>query len=82
MAVGDIAAGDVSGEGLPIMYLNTRRSVFRPCRVLGFGFVGVRGGLGGLLGGVPIANPSGDFRRFHRYGYCPFGGEFLHFGLF
>ena len=61
MAVGDIAAG-VSGGGLLMMYLSARRSVFRPFRVLGFGFVGIRGGLGGLLGGVPIAILSANFR--------------------
>ena len=61
MAVGDIAAG-VGGGGLLMMYLSARRSVFRPFRVLGFGFVGIRGGLGGLLGGDPIANPTEDFR--------------------
>ena len=52
MAVGNITAG-VGGGGLLMMYLSARKSVFRPFRVLGFGFVGIRGGSGGFLGGIP-----------------------------
>ena len=62
MAVGDIAVGTVGGGGLLMVYLIARRSVFRPFGSLGFEFMEIRGGMGGLLGGVPIANPPGDFR--------------------
>ena len=62
MAVGDIAVGTVGGGGLLMVYLTARRSVFRPFGSLGFGFMEIRGGMGGLLGGVPIADPPGDFR--------------------
>ena len=61
MAVGDIAAG-VSRGGLLMMYLIARRSVFRPFGSLGFGFMEIRGGMGGLLRGIPIEDPPGDFR--------------------
>ena len=61
-AVGDIAAVTVGEGGLVMMYLSARRRVFKPFRSLGFGLVGIGGRLGSLLGGSPIANPSGDFR--------------------
>ena len=62
MAVGDIAVGTVGGGGLLMVYLIARRSVFSPFGSLGFGFMEIRGGMGGLLGGVPITDPLGDFR--------------------
>ena len=61
-AVGDIAVGTVGGGGLLMVYLIARRRVFRPFGSLGFEFMEIRGGVGGFLGGVPIANPPGDFR--------------------
>ena len=42
-----------------MMYLSARRRVFKPFRSLGFGLVGIGRRLGSLLGGSPIANPSG-----------------------
>ena len=62
MAVGDIAVGTVGGGGLLIIYLIARRSVFRPFGSLGFGFMEIRGGMGRLLGGFPIADQPGDFK--------------------
>ena len=61
-AVGAIVGGAV-GRGLFVMvHLSARRSVFRPSGYLGYGFTGITGGLGGLLGGDPITILSVTFR--------------------
>ena len=62
MAVGDIAVGTVGGGGLLMVCLIASRRAFKPFRYLEFEFVEIRGGVGGFLRGVPIANPPGDFR--------------------
>ena len=61
-AVGDIVAGAVGGVVLVMMHSNARRSVLRPFGYLGFGITDIAGGLGRLLGGVPIAILSANFR--------------------
>ena len=61
-AAGDIVAGSVGGVVLVMMHSNARRSVLRPFGYLGFGSIDITGGLGGLLGGVPIAIMSANFR--------------------
>ena len=62
MAVGDIAVGTVGGGGLLMVCLIASRRAFKPFGYLEFEFMEIRGGVGGFLGGVPIANPSGNFR--------------------
>ena len=52
----------VGGGGLLMVYLIARRRAFKPFGYLGFEFMEIRGGMGRFLGGVPIANPPGDFR--------------------
>ena len=60
---GGAIVGGAAGMGLfAMMYLSAKRSVFRPSGYLGHGFTGITGGLGGLLGGVPIAILSVNFR--------------------
>ena len=61
-AVGDIVAGAVGGVVLVMMHSNARRCVLRPFGYLGFGITDIAGGLGRLLGGVPIAILSANFR--------------------
>ena len=61
-AVGAIVGGAVGGGLFVMVHLSAQRSMFRPSGYLGCGFTGITGGLGGLLGGVPIAILSVDFR--------------------
>ena len=61
-AVGAIVGGAAGGGLFVMVHLSARRSVFRPSGYLGYGFTGITGGLGGLLGGVPIAILSVNFR--------------------
>ena len=61
-AVGAIVGG-AAGVGLFVMmYLNAKRSVFRPPGYLGHGFTGITGSLDEILNGVPIAILSVSFR--------------------
>ena len=61
-AVGGIVGGVRGGELFVMMHLIARRSVSRPARYSGWGSVEITGGLGQLLGGVPIATVSLSFR--------------------
>ena len=61
-AVGAIVGGAAGGGLFVMVHFSARRSVFRPSGYLGHGFTGITGGLGGLLGGVPIAILSVNFR--------------------
>ena len=60
-AVGDIVGGGFGGEPFVMVRLSAQRRISRPAANLGYGSAGVTGGLGGLLGGVPIVTVSMDF---------------------
>ena len=70
-AVGDIVAGAVGGVVLVMMHSNARRSVLRPFGYLELGITDIAGGLGRLLGGVPIAILSSNFLKFHSFSLAP-----------
>ena len=61
-AVGGIVGGVFGGEQFVMVRLSARRSISRPAWYLGLGSVGVAGGLGRLLGGVPIVTVLVNFR--------------------
>ena len=60
-AVGDIVGGVFGGEPFVMVRLSAQRRISRPAANLGYGSAGVTGGLGGLLGGVPIVTVSMNF---------------------